>query len=241
MQAFLSIIESYWSSHMNCPPAALSRPGVHVSLHGPALAGYVGAFFLYRDGSVVGSLPSSSVALAAAIQSSDVSVLQSPSSLASLFGVGPASVVGPAFLGYTDPHAFRPASGAARLLDISDAPAVEQLQQACTPTEWAHGGSSVLHQPAAGVFEDGRLMALAGYAVWGGSIAHIAIITHPEARGHGYARQAVSRVTEHALEQGLAPQYRTLEANQPSMNVAHALGFSSFGRSIAVRLGPVAA
>ena len=81
-----------------------------------------------------------------------------------------------------------------------------------------------------------ELVALAGYQVWGGDLAQIAIITHPHHRGHGYAGAAVSKLTEIVLAQGLVPQYQTLDCNRPSIQVAHKLGFVRYGTSMAVRL-----
>jgi predicted GNAT family acetyltransferase len=66
----------------------------------------------------------------------------------------------------------------------------------------------------------------------------MAVITHPQHRGHGYGRAVVSRLTEEALHQGLGPQYRTLEANAPAMAIAHTLGFMHYATTVAVRLKP---
>jgi predicted GNAT family acetyltransferase len=87
-----------------------------------------------------------------------------------------------------------------------------------------------------GVFEKGGLVALASYELWGGRIAHISIVSHPLWRGRGYAATAVSALAKIVLERGLVPQYRTLEANKPSMAVARRLGFVQYATSFAVRL-----
>jgi predicted GNAT family acetyltransferase len=82
------------------------------------------------------------------------------------------------------------------------------------------------------------LVAVAGYTVWGDVIAHVAVITHPQYRRPGYGRTVVSRLTEEVLRRRLVPQYRTLEANQPSIAIAHALGFAHYATTVAVRLKP---
>lgn len=155
-----------------------------------------------------------------------------------VFGKTVEAVIGPAALRYTDLGSFRPlpASPAVRILTGDDLPAAEALRDACTPTEWEHGGSDVRHDAAAGSFAGGELAALAGYEVWNGVIAHVAIVTHPAHRGRGHAAAAVSRVTAHALEAGLVAQYRTLESNTPSLAVAERLGFEPWARSLAIRL-----
>jgi RimJ/RimL family protein N-acetyltransferase len=140
-------------------------------------------------------------------------------------------------LGYADAATFRAlAPNVARLLGAGDAEHVAELRAACDAVEWGHGGSEIGQNPAAGVYISERLVALAGYEVWGGGIAHVSVITHPRHQGQGYACAVVSKLTETALAQGLVPQYRTLERNAPSVRVAHRLGFVRYGVSMAVRL-----
>lgn len=146
-------------------------------------------------------------------------------------------MIGPAFVGYTDRAAFQPVQhGASRVLTQQDVPALEALRAACSALEWEHGGSSFGEQPVVGVHVEGELAAVAGYEVWGEAIANISVITHPRHRGQGYGKTVVSRLTEEVLNQGLAPQYRTLEVNVPSMAVAQDLGFERYATTMAVRL-----
>jgi GNAT superfamily N-acetyltransferase len=146
-------------------------------------------------------------------------------------------IIRPAFLGYVDGATFRAlAPNTARPLGASDAAHVAELRAACGAVEWEHGGSELGQNPAAGVYMSERLVALAGYEVWGGGMAHVSVISHPRYRGKGYAGAVVSTLTATVLAQGLVPQYRTLESNTPSMHVAHRLGFVRYGVSMAVRL-----
>jgi len=146
-------------------------------------------------------------------------------------------VVGPAFVGYTDQAAFQPVSApGARVLGPQDAPAFAVLQAACSVREWEHGGSDLGAQPVVGADAGGQLVAVAGYTVWGGVIAHVGVITHPQYRGRGFGCVVVSQLTEEALQRGLVPQYRTLETNVPAMAIARALGFVHYATTVAVRL-----
>jgi RimJ/RimL family protein N-acetyltransferase len=86
------------------------------------------------------------------------------------------------------------------------------------------------------VYVGRKLVTLAGYQVWGGELAHIAIITHPHHRGHGYAGAAVSPLTAIVRAQGWVPQYQTLDRHRPSIQVAPTLGVVRYGTSMAVRL-----
>ena len=75
------------------------------------------------------------------------------------------------------------------------------------------------------MFKGQELVALASYQLWGERIAHIAFATHPLFRGRGYATAAVSALTKIVFERHLVPQYRTLETNSASMDIARRLGF----------------
>ena len=86
------------------------------------------------------------------------------------------------------------------------------------------------------MFSGECLIALAGYKSWGNVIAHISIITHPDFRGHGHGRAAVAHAMNQAVSDGLIPQYQTLDSNGPSIEIASALGFSRYARSLAIRL-----
>jgi GNAT superfamily N-acetyltransferase len=145
-------------------------------------------------------------------------------------------VVGPAFVGYTDRAAFRPApTKATRFLGQQDTTALAVLGEACSALEWEHGGTQLGEQPVVGAFGENRLVAVAGYELWGGAIAYISVIAHPNYRVRGNGTAVVSRLTAEALNRGLVPQYRTL-ANNSSMAIAERLGFERYATTVAVRL-----
>ncbi len=225
-----SLATGYWASWLGCSTEALFADPCHVITHGIELADYDGIFALFRRGAATISCPAASVQrlrheLPPAPTTPDrfASALQSQ-----------GKVIGPAYIGYAE--AITPTPGSARPLARSDAAAIERLQAACTNTEWDHGGGSVEDDPASGVFVGEQLVARASYQIWGETIAHVSIVTHPDFRGRGVGRQAVAHVSALAVARGLLPQYRTLEANRPSMRIADALGFVHYASSVAVRL-----
>ena len=65
---------------------------------------------------------------------------------------------------------------------------------------------------------------------------HTSVVTHPAFRGCGFGRSAVAHVAQRAIEAGLVAQYRTLQANTPSVRIAESLGFRQYAASVAVRL-----
>lgn len=200
--------------------------------HGDELADYNGVFALFRNEAAMVSVP---VDLADSLHTllMPEASAHSPESLAMALRPVATATIGPAWIGYAE-EVPAPVHSA-RALNTGDAAALQSLQGACAATEWEHGGSS-LDQPCSGVFADGQLAAVAGYEIWGGVIAHISVVTHPEFRSRGSGRSAVAHVAGRALAAGLLPQYRTLEANAASIHIAQALGFTVYATSMAVRL-----
>jgi GNAT superfamily N-acetyltransferase len=229
--ATLERLRNSWAAHLGIPPADLFRSAMQVVTHGPELADYNGVLAFFRDRKVLVSLPANRAeSLRALIPRPPLT----PNIFADAFRDLASAVIGPAFLGYTD--SVSEPSHPVHLLIENDASLIESLRSACDATEWEHGGSSVGSKGLSGILIDGRLVALAGYEIWGGVIAHISVIAHPEFRGRNLGRRVVARAAAHALDAGLIPQYRTLETNLPSMRIAHALGFQKYATSVAIRL-----
>jgi predicted GNAT family acetyltransferase len=67
-------------------------------------------------------------------------------------------------------------------------------------------------------------------------LLHVGIVTHFGHRGRGYGTAVVSAMTADGLAGGRVVQYRTLQANLPSVAVASKLGFQRFAQTLAVRL-----
>ena len=227
-----SIASAYWAAHLGCAPEELFAEPFRVVTHGAELADYGDIFALFRGGAVIVSIPPDRAdtlrPLLAALPRDC-----SPESFAAAFTSVSTAVIGPAFIGYAEFPALP--AGPARTLGPKDAAALAALQQSCDATEWEHGGCAS-GDVCSGVFEGGVLAAVAGYEVWGGSIAHICVIAHPDFRGRCFARAAVAHVAGRAMVAGLLPQYRTLESNRASMRIGESLGFEPYARSVAIRL-----
>lgn len=223
----------YWASHLGIPSERLFSEPLSVIGHSGELTGYGGVFALFRDGAKVISLPPERAELIRPL----IVKLPADFSLDDLEEVlrpFASMVIGPAFIGYTDSVAAAPQ--AARLLTSNDTAAVAALRAACREDEWEHGGSEAVEHTAVGVFVDDQLAALAGYEIWGGTIAQISVITRPAHRGRGFGTAAVAQITAHALAAGLLPQFRTLDSNQHSMRIAEWLGFKRYATSLAMRM-----
>ena len=235
-QTTLDIVDRYWAADLGCGREALYTKQTLVTPHN--FDAYQGIYAFCRRDLLVVSAPAT---LVEALRRDALGWLHShilqEHRLRHILPYPVERVIGPAFVGYTDSAIFRPTQhGAPRVLTQIDAPDFEALRAACSPMEWEHGGSSLGEQPIVGVHVEGQLAAVAGYEVWGEAIANISVITHPRYRGQGYGKMAVSRLTEAILNQGLAPQYQTLEANASSMAIAQGLGFERYATTMAVWL-----
>lgn len=207
---------------------------LHIITHGTELADYDGVFALFRgDGATISFPPNRVESLGHLLPSQPLT----SALFADAFRGSGFRVIGPAYIGYAE--AVCPPSHPVRSLTGGDAFAGGVLRAACAETDWEHGGSVFGKYPLSGVFVDSELAALAGYEVWGGTIAHISVITHPAFRGRGFGRSVVAHVAQVALAAGLIPQYRTLQSNRASMRIAESLGFFLYATSVAVRLDRV--
>ena len=224
-------VASYWAAHFGCSIEALFAQPLQILTHGSELADYDGVFALFRGEAATASFPPDYVEPVRRMLPSHP---LTPDRFAEAFSGLSFTVIGPAYIGYAE--VVRPPLRPVRSLTEGDASKAAELRTACPRTEWEHGGSDVNAQPSSGVFIGSELVALAGYEVWGGVIAHISVITHPAFRSRGFGRSVVAHLASAALGAGLVPQYRTLESNRPSLRVAEALGFFHYASSVAVRL-----
>lgn len=236
-----AIADDWWARDFACTGAELRPAQTRVQEHTGALLNHSGIWILVAGGAPLVSLPTDTFERlrepARAWSVADVAnVTTLARQLADLCPRPIEKIVGPAFIAY----------GSAESLHLQDAeharpfcslPELHRLRDACPREEWEHGGSDPEKEPTFGVVDPtGVLVALSGYEVWDGAIAHISIVTHPLHRGRGHGRAAVALAARHALAAGLVPQYRTLRSNTASLAIAQRLGFVEYGFSVSVRL-----
>ncbi|HEX6288309.1 MAG TPA: GNAT family N-acetyltransferase [Herpetosiphonaceae bacterium] len=235
--ATIAAVDDYWASFFGCAPTIFATSATTVVPH-VGLGDYRGLWLFRRRATLIVSVPPGRLEHDRALfGTAPTTLFDDLPAIRACIEAPIERVLGPAFVGYADAMTFRPVSRPeARLLTTSDWAAFEFLRQSCPALDWEHGGTKLGAQPVAGCFAGALLASVAGYERWGERIAHIAVVTHPGYRGHGYGRAVVSALSRVALEQGLIPQYRTLMSNSPSLAVGAALGFLPYAESIAVRL-----
>jgi GNAT superfamily N-acetyltransferase len=234
----LAELTGYWAGFFGCPPAALAAGGVQILPHAE-LDAYRGLYCFRRGDTALVSVPPDELARWHALLAGlDAAALTDAALMAGRLGLAAAQLIGPAALAYADAATLRPLPTAGtRLLTALDEAAHGALRAACPPVEWEHGGSELGLLPLSGRFVRDALAALAGYEIWGERIAHIAVITHPAQRGRGYGAEAVSLLAEGVVARGMIAQYRTLNANTPSLRLGASLGFAPYAETLAIRLG----
>ena len=232
--------DPWWAGDFACDPSDLRPAKAHVQAHAGRMAGATGIWILVVGEAPLVSLPPSlMVQLAASARAWSNTLVADPAALAeALEGVSFSKIVGPAWIGYpTEGSRHRMPASRARVLTQGDMGAVARLRSLCAAEAWEHGGSDPASMPTFGTWSDpGELVALAGYKVWGESIAHIYVVTAPAHQGRGHASAVVSCAAQHALQAGLLPQFRTLASNEAAMRVAMRLGFETYGFSVYVRV-----
>lgn len=140
---------------------------------------------------------------------------------------GPEAI-GAATLAFADP-ATGPTTGPAAEAATED-DACRALD-ACSEADQQESG--LREMPARFVVrEDGRPVALGGYEVWNGEVAHLGVLVVADARGRGLARAAARAAMSSA--RGLVPQWRASVANPASAVVAERVGFVRTGLQVAV-------
>lgn len=236
------IVDAYWAGVFGCPVATL-RPTRGVALPHAGCGDYAGLYAMaFGDAPPVASVPLSVLRMASVGAARwGAHSMRDPEAISSVLGIRAGEIVGPATLSYGDAGTLTPmqATTGVRVLDASDpgdVAAVESLRGSCPAEDWEHGGSALGDGPVAGAFVGGDLVALAGYELWGGRLAHITVVTHPAHRGQSHGRSVVRAVADVAIRRHLVPQYRALQANVASLRLGLALGFAPYAVSLAIRL-----
>jgi GNAT superfamily N-acetyltransferase len=233
-------VDAYWAAFFGCRVARL-RPARGAAVPHAELGDYAGVYAMTFGAAPVVSVPPLRLAaVRATVAGWGADAVHAPARVAALLGDRAGAVVGPALVTYADGRTLRPPGGGAgvRALtasDPEDVAALAALRAACPGPDWEHGGGALGPEPAVGAFAGGALAALATYEVWGGRLAHLAVVAHPAYRGRGHAAGAVRALADRALARGLVPQYRTLEANTPAVRLGAAAGFVPYATSLAVR------
>jgi hypothetical protein len=235
------VVDRYWAEWLGCTVPDLRPTSTRVHAHGPGLADYDGTFVLLAGGAPVISLPPALVPALEPVArrwSAEQSVIPSPSRRPHLPVRDVARVVGPAWVGYADAGTLAaPAGVRARLLTGADAPQWRRCAPRAPPRSGSTGDTRSRRGPPPAPSPAPPRRFTSGP----GRVHLLGQSPGPHQRGHapGPPRARVRarrrrRAASHALEAGLVPQYRTLEANAAARALAASVGFAAHLTTVAV-------
>lgn len=229
-------IESYWADFFGVPAKRLASDGLYLVPH-CALRDYNGAWIFRHNKADIISLPPHMVDLILNdVVGLDRQRLMAHDVLDSLFPGKVERFVGPAYQGSVSALEFKNMNThSASLLKKNDADKLKDLASACGKEAWGHASIDFSDDHVFVCEKGGIIVAAANFKHKSPTTVAIGIATHPEHRGQGYAKSAVSAAIQSAHELGYLVTYQTLESNLGSIAVAKSLGFKQFGQSMAVR------
>jgi len=232
----LKKVDAYWASYFGCTLEDLNGSATRVFTH-VALADYDGALAFRHGDACILSVPESTPEIERAkLRAAKPAQAFDAQFLAKVFVINSDKVTGPAWVGVADRTSFKPAKSPARLLTAADEAAMRELAEGCGETAWKQSKIAVDRQTNFGLFVGPRLVAASGYLNMGGLLAYIGVITHPDHRGKGYAKSVVTASMSHALEKGLLPMWRTVDAHETAVQLAGAMGFQKYASTLDVQL-----
>lgn len=113
---------------------------------------------------------------------------------------------------------------AVRRLTIADKHAFDEMSSHCSGEDLNRGYIELEHEIVIGVFKDNLLVSLASVLDWD-AFYDVGVLTHPDYRGGGLGRAAVSSLVEEILKTDKIPLYRCQINLFGSKGVALSLGF----------------
>ncbi|HEL2978617.1 TPA: GNAT family N-acetyltransferase [Stenotrophomonas maltophilia] len=127
--------------------------------------------------------------------------------------------------------AQHPAPPHLRLLGPDDAAVFDVFQNSATAQDLDAAWVELDHWQVFGIFDGQRLVAAGSMYPWSldPALADMGVLTLPEARGRGHARQLVHAMAAFAHAAGLQPQYRCQLDNRASIITAERSGLCAFG------------
>lgn len=222
--------QEFWCAELG---AANFARGVHLQAHNPRALWNLAdqaVYFEHANGVFI-TIPQEYLAdLRSVFETSPRTPLDT--FLSEMYTKGSIVGNGPAYLGYLD--GLEGPELPVCSVDHEDSRVQEIAQE--HPIDWDVFGPTEQSVGLFAVVEEGRILGLSHYEVWGGVIAHIGVLTITSARGNGIGELVVRQAAQDALKRNLLPQYRTLWSNKSSIRISQKVGFSHFATTVWVRL-----
>lgn len=229
----LAPLDRFWAEQLGCAPRDLRGGVTRLVPCGQRQIQVLAT----PDGAVVIGLPH----LIAVAGGATVDALLSPAFWAESVDL-PAPLFtffGPSSLSYVTPRTFRPARhGAVRLLERRDAGELARFARVLRAREpdifhaWAIGGRVAANERLWGATSDGRLVSVAGLRQVDRGLDEVGINTLPRYRRRGWGTAVAGAATADGLSRGRLIQWSAPLNNEPSMRIAHRLGYLPYAHQL---------
>lgn len=228
--------DAFWADYFGCTVDDINGNKTIVGVH-KALESYDGVLVFRHGSACIVSVPEQTPEIERQrLRAATPELAFDPDFLARNFVVWRDRVSPPAWVGVCDRADFKPPPSNARLLTKADEAAVRKLAEGCGELAWKQSKLTIDREPNFGLYVDNVIVAASSYLVMGGVLAYIGVVTHPQHRGHGYARQVVAASMAYAFEKGLIPMWRTPHANAAAIALGSSIGFKHYASTRDVQL-----
>jgi len=230
--------DQFWAEFFGIAATDLGQSGLSIVSH-VGLDGYRGVWFFLRGSRLVVSAPTAWVQHIRDVlaRAPNPTGLPDRKALAELFGSSLERSIGPAFQGSLEASQFRSIpSSRVRALTDADSGALSEFRDLCGAEDWSDSALEKAQLLRYGSFDSHRLASVAGFRLKSPAAGDPCVVTLPDYRGRGHAKQAVSGVIAAAIDRGHILLYQTLEANVAAVRLALGLGYVRYANHIAVRL-----
>jgi GNAT superfamily N-acetyltransferase len=229
-------VDAYWAETLGVDPSDLHVPGTRVRPNPPDRASWRGIYVLSFDKAAVVFAPSNLVELVAAVSQLDADTVLEPPVWHDLLGTAVHVAVGPVLHQYLDERQGIGEVAAGRRLNPGDSAALADLRGAVTSDEWAGGGFTAQPAMLFGLFEGDQMLAAANLNAGPDAATDIGLLVHPRVRGRGYGMRIAATAAKQALLMHGVARLRTPVSSRAGRALAERLGFSEYGRNLAVFL-----
>lgn len=232
-----SRVDASWSKTFDLDPVELHRPGVRVREHNTPRTAWRGLYVLSVDESVFVFTPADlTEPISRALTGVDANTALVPEWWRGVFADPAVRVLGPSVHHYLDDGTGLAAHAAGRRLNPLDSAALNALRGAVDVREWQHAGFDEEAPMLFGLFEGDELAAAANLTPGPAAASDVGVLTRQDRRGRGYGTALAATAAKQAIGLYGVARYRSLDTDIASLAVARRLGFTEYGRNLAIHL-----
>lgn len=116
---------------------------------------------------------------------------------------------------------------------------IDELKNSCDPLEWKHADIDNSAESAAVKIIDDKIVSIASYKLLRmkkPQIIQVGIITHPDFRREGFAKDTLTCITKFSQNYKYNVQFRTSYKNKAAISTAMSCGYELYAPQLTVRL-----